>query len=309
MAKGLSKITSQLKEIGFGTRTFSGAGRLIREDGSYNVRRRGIGLKGFSAYHAVINMNWGYFFLFVTAAYFLLNLIFASVYFYLGADQLSEHPVGTPWDEFIHCFYFSAQTLTTVGYGRISPMGGWTSFVAAIEAMVGLLSFALATGILYGRFSKAKAKISFSKQALISPYRDIKGLKIRMANTRKNNLIELSARIMYSYVDGQNKRRYQQLPLEIDSIDLFPLPWTLVHPIDERSPLFNNHVLDLTKADAEFIVIVKGFDDTFNQYVHQLKSYKYDEIGFDMDFEPMFRTGDGYTEVQLDKISHTRKAT
>ncbi len=305
-----NRIIDQLKEIGFGSRSFRQSDRLINKDGSFNIRRRGIGLNGFSGYHWVINMSWPMFLLCILVSYFLLNLFFAILYFAIGVEYLSGLPHDSWWLEFVHCFYFSTQTLTTVGFGHISPTGSLTSFVAAIEALVGLMGFALATGILYGRFSKAKAKILFSENAIVSPYRGITGLKFRIANMRRNNLIEMSARVMYSYIrieDGVEKRRYLQLPLEIDFINLFPLPWTIVHPIDEDSPLKGKHVLDLSREDAEFVIIVKGYDDTFNQYVHQVHSYKHDEVVFDVDFLPMFEALHGATEIDLGKISDFRK--
>ncbi len=311
MAAKKSKSQEQLREIGFGSRNFSDSGRLIRKDGKFNVDIRGAGIKGFSGYHWVINMSWGGFFLFVLAAYIIINLVFAALYFVAGPQNLTEYNLdNSTWEHFVHCFYFSTQTLTTVGFGRISPTSDLTSFIAAFEAMIGLLAFALATGILYGRFSKAKAKILFSEKALIAPYRGGRGLKIRFANLRKNNIIDVSARIMYSFLQeesGEVKRRYRQLPLEIDFINLFPLPWTLVHAVDEESPLFGKGVLHLSREDAEFIVIVKGYDDTFNQYVHQVYSYGYDEVVFDVDFLPVFQPKAGTTEVMLDQISAYRK--
>ena len=304
------KFIHQLKEIGFGSRSFSDSDRIIRKDGEFNIRRRGIGLKGFSTYHWVINMPWPLFLLFILALYFALSFLFALVYYGIGVQYLSGLPHDSWWLEFVHCFYFSTQTLTTVGFGHISPTGSLTSLVAAIEAMVGLMGFALATGILYGRFSKAKAKILQSEYALVSPYRGTKCFKFRIANMRRNNLIDMSARVLYSYIRAENgveKRRYLQLPLEIDFIDLFPLPWTIVHPIDEESPLYGKHVIELAQEDAEFIVIVKGYDDTFNQYVHQVFSYKHDEVMFDADFQPMFESLHGATEIDLEKISSFKK--
>ncbi len=309
MAKSLEKLKEQIKELGFGTRGFSS--RLINKDGSFNVERRGIGLKAFSPYHWVINMHWMYFFLFICVSYIFINLIFALMYFAAGPDQLTDYkPMGS-MDAFLHCFYFSSQTLTTVGFGKVSPNSHLTSIIASFEAMIGLLSFALATGILYGRFSKAQAKIKFSNKALVSPYKEIKGLKFRIANLRKNQLIELQAKFMYSYIEkegGVEKRRYKQLDLEIDFINMFPLPWTIVHPIDSKSPIQGKGALDLSREEAEFLIILKGYDDTFNQYVHQTYSYRHDEVVFDANFDPMFfESKEGSTVVHLNKISDYRK--
>ncbi len=312
MAKSLDRIKEQFKELGFGTRGFRDAERLINRDGSFNVEKKGGGLATFSFYHWLINMSWWKFFIFVTIAYVFLNLFFATIYYIIGPDAISDHFAKSKVGAFFHCFYFSTQTLTTVGFGRLNPIGHYASIVASFEAMVGLLSFALATGILYGRFSKAKARILFSKNMLVSPYRGIRGLKFRIVNMRKNQLIEMQAKVMYSYleVDGNElKRRYKQLSLELDFINMFPLPWTIVHPIDENSPLQNKGTLDLSKEEAEFIVILKGYDDTFNQYVHQTFSYRHDEVVFDANFVPMFDAGgSGKSTVYLNKVSNYQKS-
>ncbi len=309
MATPLDRIKEQFKELGFGTKAFSE--RLINRDGTFNVDKKGAGLRTFSIYYWVIYMSWFRFFLFVFLAYILLNLFFASIYYFMGADQISDNMSETNYGAFFHCFYFSTQTLTTVGFGRLNPVGHMASIVASFEALVGLLSFALATGILYGRFSKAKARILFSDNILVAPYRGIKGLKFRIVNLRRNHLIEMQARVMYSYLEKEGeeiKRRYKQLDLELDYINMFPLPWTIVHPIDESSPLYSKGIIDFGREQAEFIVILKGYDDTFSQYVHQTFSYKNDEIVCDSEFEPMFdASSSGKTVVHLNKIGHYRK--
>lgn len=224
----------------------------------------------------------------------------------MGANQLTAYEEHTMHD-FWHCFYFSSQTLTTVGYGRISPVTPSMSMVASFEAMIGLLGFAFATGVLYGRFSKAKSKIAFSDRLLVSPYKGIKGLKFRIANTRRNELIDMEARLMYSFLEkenGETKRRYLPLDLEVSFINMFPLPWTIVHPIDEESPLKGKGVLQLSREQAEFLVILKGYDETFNQYVHQIYDYNHSEVVFDANFKSMFNPASGAgTVVHLDRIS------
>ncbi|MFY0601014.1 MAG: potassium transporter [Cyclobacteriaceae bacterium] len=312
MAKKTTKqknFTERFKELGLGNRRISND-RLISKDGRFNVIRRGVGLKGFSLYHWLINLPWLKFFLFLIVAYVVVNMVFASVYFLIGADQLTAYDEHTMHD-FWHCFYFSSQTLTTVGYGRISPVTPTMSMLASFEAMIGLLGFAFATGILYGRFSKAQSKILFSKKILVSPYRGITGLKFRIANSRKNELIDMEARLMYSFLQDENgeiKRRYIPLDLEISFINMFPLPWTVVHPINEESPLYGKGTLDLGKEKAEFLVILKGFDETFNQYVHQIHDYNHGEVVYDVDFQPMFDPSAGAgTVVHLDRISDFRK--
>lgn len=305
-------LKAALEETGFGSKSFSDIDRLILEDGSFNVTKKGAGLKGFSFYYWLLNLHWSQLILYGVIGYFIINLLFACSYFLAGPEQLSGGiEQQTPFTFFMHCYYFSTQTLTTVGYGFISPVKGVSSMIAAFEAMLGLLGFALATSVLYGRFSKAKSRILFSKTMVVSPYQGIKGLKFRIANPRKSQVIELKARVLYSHLefeDGVSKRRYTPLELEIDFINMFPLPWTIVHPLAKTSPLHQKTKVDLEREQTEFIIILKGYDDTFNQYVHQINSYRANEVLFDCDFEPMFDAGyETSTTVQLDKISDTKK--
>ena len=305
-------IKAALEETGFGSKSFSDIDRLILEDGSFNVTKKGAGIKGFSFYYWLLNLHWLRLLLYGVVGYFLVNLLFACCYYLAGPEQLSGGvDQSTSFDFFLHCFYFSTQTLTTVGYGFISPLKGLSSTIAAFEAMLGLLGFALATSVLYGRFSKAKSRILFSKTMVVSPYRGIKGLKFRIANPRKSQVIELKARVLYSHLEfeeGVSKRRYTPLELEIDFINMFPLPWTIVHPLEKKSPLYGKSKADLEREQTEFIIILKGYDDTFNQYVHQINSYRANEVLFDADFIPMFDAGyETSTTVQLDKISQTKK--
>jgi len=305
MAKANNNFKDRFRELGLGTKRVS-SDRFITKDGSFNVITRGVGLKGFSLFHWLINMSWTRFFVFVTVSYFLVNSLFASIYYFVGVEFLTEFD-DKAGGEFLHCFYFSSQTLTTVGYGRISPVGPVSSMVASVEAMVGLLGFAFATGILYGRFSKAHSKIMFSDKMLVSPYRGIKGIKFRIANMRESQLIDMQAKLMYSFLQNENgeiKRRYMSLDLEIDFINMFPLPWTIVHPIDESSPLKEKGEEELANEKAEFLIILKGFDDTFNQYVHQIHEYNHEEVVFGADFDQMFDpAAPGETVVHLNKIS------
>lgn len=310
--KRTSKIKSIPEETGFGSKSFSDLDRLIKKDGSFNVSKKGGGLKQFSLYYSLIHLHWAILILYGALGYLMINLIFALGYFLGGSEQLTG---GTDLinskEYFLHCFYFSTQTLTTVGFGLISPLKGFSSALAAIEAMIGLLTFAFATSVLYGRFSKAKAKILFSDVMVVSPYRGIKGLKFRIANPKRNEIIDLKAKVIFSYLKkerGKKVRKYTPLNLEIDFINMFPLPWTIVHPLDADSPIGKMTKADLLKSQTEFIIILKGYDEAFNQDVHQMHSYRANEILFDHDFIPMFDTGfEKSTTVQLDLISKTIK--
>lgn len=295
-------------DLGFGTKADSN-GRLLNHDGSFNLKRKGLSfVKSFSLYHWLIRISWFHFIVIVLLFYLGLNLFYAAIYFLLGVDShLMGAITNTIADKFMEAFFFSAQTLTTVGYGRISPIGFVSSFIASIEALTGLLSFAVVTGILYGRFSKPTAKILFSTNAIFAPYRDINGFMFRIANGRNNQLIEIEVQLTLSYTTTDNnisQRRYAPLKLERDKINFFPLSWTLVHPIDSSSPLEEMSLKDLEIADAEFFIIVKAFDDTFSQIVYARESYKYYEILSGVKFVPNFTNdASGATVLYLDKLN------
>ena len=138
--------------------------RAINKDGSFNVLRRGVGLRDKGFYLHLMNSSWPWFLIQVGLAYTAVNVCFAGIYYWIGVDNLTGASRETPLDAFLSAFFFSVQTFTTVGYGHVSPHGLWTNVVAAFEAMTGLLGFALGTGLLYGRFSRPSAKIVFSRQ-------------------------------------------------------------------------------------------------------------------------------------------------
>jgi inward rectifier potassium channel len=172
--------------------------------------------------------------------------------------------------------------------------------------MAGWLYFAMAAGLFYGRFSRPFARIIFSKNAIIAPYRGGTAFEFRIANERDNQLIEVEAQVLLSrreFQDGQTKRRFYPLTLERTQVTFFPLTWTVVHPIDESSPLLGLTQESLTESDAEFLILLKAFDDTFSQIVHARSSYKYDEVIVGAKFESIYGTDErGKTTVDLHRI-------
>ena len=295
-------------DLGFGTQAVAKNQRLINRDGSINVKRKGLPLfDNSNTYHKLITMSWTKFWLLVVSGYILVNLVFAAIYVAMGTDSLAGVKTQSPGGFFFDAFFFSAQTVSTVGYGHIYPQGVAASSVAAIESMIGLLVFALATGLLYGRFSRPSAKIVYSKHLLVAPYLEGgKGLMFRLANQRLSTLIDLEVELNLSYneeVDGKTLRRFIQLPLERKRVSLLSLNWTVVHPLDDNSPLKDITFDELMKAQANFAVLLKGFDDTFSQTVHSRTSYQCDEIVWGAKFKPAFtRDSNGRIVLDLDMI-------
>lgn len=295
-------------DLGFGTKIVEDGGRLINRDGTFNVTRTG--LRIWTPYQWLVEMSWPRFFLIVFAFYCTANAIFASLFVLIGIEHLSGVQPGNLLENFANAFFFSVQTFTTVGYGAISPMGWSANIVAATDALFGLMAFALATGLFFARFSKPKAQIIFSENAIITPYQDIMSFQFRIANKRNNNIIDLEAKVTMSWIETKNgirQRRFAGLPLERDKVFLFPLNWTIVHPIDEHSPLYEKTLKDLSRMQAEFLILIEGHDETFAQTVHTNSSYTCREMLYDVRFQPMYFTKGGRTVLELDRISEVEE--
>ncbi|MDP4175536.1 MAG: ion channel [Bacteroidota bacterium] len=276
---------------GFGEKYFSQTQRLINKDGSFNIIKKGAGFTPRDIYQYLINISWPKFFLIILAFYVALNFVFAMLYFIVGADHINGINSRSFINTYSDLFFFSVQTFTTVGYGGMIPKDLITNIIAAMETLTGLLGFALATGLLYGRFSRPSARIIYSKMALISPFKDKNSFQFRIANQRRNTLMEMEAKVMVAFIertDGQSVKRYYDMKLERSYIYFFPLSWTLVHPIDNESPLSGKGPNELRALEAEILILIKGFDDTFSQVVHSRFSYRYDEIIWGAKFKKTF---------------------
>lgn len=295
-------------DLGFGQQPVMKNQPLLNRDGSSNVRRKGH--KFFNPadnYHNLITMGWGKFWLIIFASYFTINLFFAATYMLIGVEHLDGADGYTDVEKFLNAFFFSAQTISTVGYGHISPVGILTNSVAALESMLGLIAFALATGLLYGRFSRPSAKLIYSRNILVAPYQGTgRGLMFRITNQRKNLLIDLSAEIIFSYnedIDGKPVRRFIPLELERRRVSLLTMSWTVVHPLDDNSPLRDMTADNLARTEASFSVLIKAFDDTFSQTVHSRTAYMAHDMVWNARFTPAFdRDDEGRLVLDLDKI-------
>ncbi len=281
--------------------------RAINPDGSFNVDRRGTSWRYIHPYLHLINAHWATFLGIVLAAYLIVNSIFALIYFALPANQIQGTAGETNSERFMNDFFFSAHTLTTVGYGNFAPKGVAANTVAALEAMTGLMGFALATGVLFGRVSKPSARIGFSRNILVTPYQDRTSLQFRIVNLRPNTLIELQATVMLMTIEGPPgnlAREFKLLSLEREKIYFFPVTWNVVHPIDESSPLYGKTAEELARVRAEVLILIKAFDDTFSQTVNARYSYRYDEIVWNAKFSPAFSINDeGRIVLELGQLS------
>jgi len=283
--------------------------RTINKDGTLNVHRRGTTWRDFHPYLHLINMGWPKFFLVLFAGYLLANTIFAVAYFLLGPQALEGIKGTSEAERFMGDFFFSAHTLSTVGYGNIVPHGTGGSVLSAFEAWVGILSFAVAAGLLYGRVSRPSARFGFSQQALIAPYQNGQSLQFRLVNRRTNSLMDVEARVMLMTVEsqgGQSVRKYKLLKLERDQVMFLALTWTVVHPIDADSPFWGKSSADLERLQAELLILIKAYDDTFSQTVLARASYRHDELIWGARFAPAFSVDSrGDLVLELKRLSET----
>ena len=278
--------------------------RLVNRDGTFNVRRLGPAWVRGDWYHYWVSLSWPRFLLAVCSWFFLLNLLFAFGYLALGYESslLGAPPVQHWYERLAYAFFFSVQTFDSVGYGVISPRGYVAGFLSSLEAFVGVLTVALITGLLYARFSRPTARILFSETAIITPP-DAQGrrrLMLRVANERTNTIIDMSARLLFSVMQPDFTRRYYTLPLERDQVTFFPLNWTLVHDITPNSPLYEATPPQLAEQNAEILILLRGFDDTYAQDINARSSYRYDELRWNHRFVRPYRTVEGTGETLLD---------
>lgn len=302
--KNINTKATANETTGFGTNPSNYGGRFINKDGSANIEKRGMPFfSRISWYHTMLKMPGWKFILVLISFYAIVNFIFALLYYAIGVEYLNGiDATGSELLKFGKAYFFSAQTFTTVGYGHISPNGFLTSALAAAEALTGLLSFAIATGLFYGRFSRPRAYLIFSEHALIAPFKDGKALMIRTAPHKNTNLIDAEARITLgmSVVDnGVAVNKFYTLPLQFEKIGSLTLSWTIVHPIDERSPLFGLSEEDIKATEGEIIVYIKAFDDLFSNTVAITTSYTFDEVKYGFRFRMMYEENDTNTKTIL----------
>lgn len=282
--------------------------RFLNRDGSFNVTRQGLSVwQSMSPYHLLLTMSWLRFLALFVVAYLIINALFGLAYLACGPEALSGIDEPAPGSRFARMFFFSVHTLGTIGYGNVSPMSLAANVLVTLESIVGIVGIALATGLSFARFSRPTAQIIFSRNAVIAPYKGMTGFMFRVANQRSTQIVELRGKVFFTrWKEGAagREREFLQLRLERESVAFFPLSWTLVHPIDDRSPLSGLSSSDLEASVAEFLVILNGFDETFSQNVHTRSSYKAHEVVFGAKFKSMFlpRTDDDLIRVDIREL-------
>ena len=307
-------VKEQDRDLGFGSVVAEASRqRFLNRDGSFNVQRSGLTVvRSLNLYHYLLSMSWSAFLGLVLLLFFVSNLIFGTVYAVLGPAALIDTS-GAPFASlFVTGFFFSVQTFATIGYGTIHPVGIVPNLVVTVESYYSLLANALVTGLVFARFARPTAKIVLSTVAVIAPYKDITAFMFRIVNGRNNQLIEVKAQVIAARIkNGDDKiaRKFDVLDLERKSVTFFPLTWTIVHPIDENSPLFGLSERDLQNSDAEFLILLTATDETFATTVHQRSSYKPSEVRYGYKFVSIYnemKTGEPIS-IDIRKLSEIEK--
>ncbi len=304
-------MAKKAKDPGLGHKSQKNIRGIINKDGSSNVIHINKKFNVDDLYTYFVELSWLRFFFFVFLGYTFLNIIFGLIYTLIGIEQITPSK-GNFFDDLLNGFFFSAQTLTTVGYGGIAPKGVAANIIAAFEAMLGLLSFSFITGLLYGRFAKPKAAIRFSDNLVLRDFKKGTALMFRLINSRKTVMIEPEIKVTLSINEkdesGKYQRNYYRLKLERDNIMYLPTVWTIVHEIDGESPLNKYSKKEIEKMDAEVYILLRYHEESFGQNVYQATSYDFSNLEIDMKFSPSSSFNeDGYTILNHEKLSDVEK--
>ncbi len=242
----------------------------------------------YDLYHSLLSARWRMVLLFIAGVYVVINALFALLYMACG-DGIENARAGS----FPDAFFFSVQTLATIGYGKMVPRSPIANMLVAIEALFGIIGTAMATGLMFAKFSRPTARVLFSNVAVVAPRDGVPSLMFRMANERSNQIAEATLHVVFARnettLEGESVRRFYDLPLVRNSTALFTLSWTGIHPIDKSSPLFMTDREQLQRTRATVIVSLMGFDETFSQTVHARHVYEMADIRWDATFEDVLR--------------------
>jgi len=295
-----------IDETGFDD-NLTGTARLIKPDGSFNIKKKG--RLAFSVYEFLLEMSWMGFFARLIVFFFFINSCFAAVIMMHGVEHIEGASYSSVTEAFFEALFFSIQTFTTVGYGFMHPNGIIMNLIASLIAFSGLLTFALATGLFFSRFSRPLAHLIYSEKLIISPNKaGEKSLQFRIVNATNNQLINAEAVVTLTWLEtngDKRNRKFQRLDLEIEKIFLFPLNWTIIHPINEQSPLYHQDLESLDMQHVEFLILIKAYDETYDKYIHSKKSYWYKDIEANKSFVTMYEMTGNETLLHIEKINDT----
>ncbi|HEY2720852.1 MAG TPA: ion channel [Chitinophagaceae bacterium] len=295
-------------DTGFGTTGNLNGGRFINRDGTFNLRKVGWPIwRRYSIYYRLISLPLWKFISIIFIFYFSVNILYTLIYLSIGGVEFTGMVARSGYKMVKELYFFSTETFTTVGYGRVNPIGDGANLVASIESMSGLLFFAIATGLIYGRFSRPRAHLAFSDNAVIAPYHGKTALMFRFVCYKEQHaLTDVTVQVNLAMLieeNGKANYQYYSLPLERNRIESLPMNWTVVHEINDQSPLVGLTTDDLKAADVELYVLVRGFNDVYSNTVLQRTSYTYNEIKTNHKFAHMYQETENGTILELHKLN------
>lgn len=297
-----------LNDLGFGRVAAQQVrGRFLSRDGRPKSRKYGLGpQRAERLYLSALGVSWPVFVSWIVGLVLLANGVFALAYLALPAGSLAGVEALGVRDPFLSALSFSIGLFTTVGTGPVHAVGSTANWLATLESVVGPLALVGIGGLMLARLIQPQARVRFSESAVIAPYRDGRGLMFRLINVRPSEMSEVRARLSLAWfeeIDGVRQRRFRQLPLERHEVEFFTLHWTVVHPINQASPLRGITPERLRDAEAEFLVLITGLDETFSTRLTARTSYFWDEVRWDAAFANMFVTSpDDTLTVDVDRL-------
>jgi inward rectifier potassium channel len=236
--------------------------------------------------------------------YLVANVLFATLYWAAGDGALTG-AASDPFGRFQDCLFFSVQTLATIGYGRLVPATPAANVLVAIEALVGLLGFAIMSALLFARFTRPTAKVSFSRNAIVAPYDDGWAVMFRLVNLRSHDLSNVRAVVSFARWTGSGasrRREFDLLPLERESILFMPLHWVVVHPITPDSPFRGLTAQSFAEADPEIVCLITADDETFAQTVHAKTSYDKHDVVWGARFRDMYLADREHVSIDMTRL-------
>jgi inward rectifier potassium channel len=281
--------------------------RTFNRDGSQNIHKHGRVRAVSDFYHFLLSMRWPFFFLLIICGYIATSFVFSLAYFWIGPLGLSGASKASSLEFFLDCFFFSVQTVSTLGFGHVIPTGLTANIVVVVEAFYGIISIAIVTGLIFVRFSRPTSKVIFSDVAIITKHQGKDCFIFRMANSRMNRVAEATVSAVFLKdtvsLEGMRLRQQFDLPIVRQRSLVFAVSWMVIHEIDERSPLFGLQDKDLEEQGIEILVALRGFDETFSQDIHARHSYADHEIRWNVRFTDIVKRVDGKLWLDIANIS------
>ncbi len=277
--------------------------RIVKRDGRLNI----VGLDAWYSYwrdpyHLLLTLPWHGFLALIIVGYFASNFLFALLYL-AGGDCIANARPGS----FSDAFFFSVQTMDTIGYGTLYPRTFYANIVVTVESLIGLLGVAMGTGLAFARFSRPTARVLFSRVAVIAPFDGVPTLMFRAANQRRNQIVEAQMRVRLVRdevnLEGEFMRRFHDLKLVRSQNPVFSLSWTAMHPIDEHSPLYGVKAETLAETETMLVITLSGLDETVSQIIHARHSFVAKEILWNMGFvDIVSKTEEGHRFIDYSRF-------